>query len=71
MDEEYTPFDDFLDILDENNIDFDDLNLDPNDLVDMDADDLNNLLAQIELPDEEDEIEIYMGDPDDEEEEED
>ena len=53
----------FLNILEEWEIDFDELGLSYEDLEDMDEDDLNNILAQLE-PDDDDE------DDDDEEEEE-
>lgn len=61
----------FFNILNEMDVDFDDLGIDPEELNDFDTNDLNNVLDAIELPDEEDEIEIFLGDPDEEDEEED
>lgn len=61
MDDEM--IEEFLNILEEWEIDFDELGLSYEDLEDMDEDDLNNILAQLE-PDDDDE------DDDDEEEEE-
>lgn len=60
----------FFNILNEMDVDFDDLGIDPEELNDFDTNDLNNVLDAIELPDEEDEIEIFLGDPDEENEEE-
>lgn len=60
----------FFNILNEMDVDFDDLGIDPEELNDFDTNDLNNVLDAIELPDEEDEIEIFLGDPDEEDEEE-
>lgn len=61
MDDEM--IEEFLNILEEWEIDFDELGLSYEDLEDMDEDDLNNILAQLE-PDDDDE------DDDNEEEEE-
>lgn len=63
MDDEM--IEEFLNILEEWEIDFDELGLSYEDLEDMDEDDLNNILAQLE-PDDDDE-----DDNDEEEEEED
>ena len=60
----------FFNILNEMDVDFDDLGIDPEELNDFDTNDLNNVLDAIELPNEEDEIEIFLGDPDEEDEEE-
>lgn len=60
----------FFNILNDMDVDFDDLGIDPEELNDFDTNDLNNVLDAIELPDEEDEIEIFLGDPDEEDEEE-
>lgn len=58
----------FFDILNDMDVDLDDLGIDPADLEELDVDDLNSLLDQIEPP-EDDEIEIFMGDLDEDEEE--
>lgn len=62
MDDEM--IEEFLNILEEWEIDFDELGLSYEDLEDMDEDDLNNILAQLEPDDDE-------NDDDEEEEEED
>lgn len=53
MDEEAVM--EFFDILDEWNIDFDEIGLSYDDLSEMDADDLNNILAQLEPEDDDEE----------------
>lgn len=65
----------FLEALDEAGVDLDDLGLDIDDLDEMDPDELEEILANIEIEDEADEddeddegFEITIG-PDDEEEE--
>lgn len=57
----------FIDILNNDGIDLDDIGLDIDDLTEMDTDDLNDILASIDFDDENDEFEIYVGDPDEEE----
>ena len=57
----------FIDILNNDGIDLDDIDLDIDDLTEMDTDDLNEILASIDFDDEDDEFEIYVGDPDEEE----
>ncbi len=57
----------FIDILNSDGIDLDDIGLDIDDLEEMDTDDLNDILASIDFDDENDEFEIYVGDPDEEE----
>jgi hypothetical protein len=57
----------FIDILNNDGIDLDDIGLDIDDLTEMDTDDLNEILASIDFDDEDDEFEIYVGDPDEEE----
>ncbi len=57
----------FIDILNSDGIDLDDIGLDIDDLEEMDTDDLNDILASIDFDDENDEFEIYVGDPNEEE----
>lgn len=57
----------FIDILNNDGIDLDDLGLDIDDLKEMDTDDLNEILASIDFDNEDDEFEVYVGDPDEEE----
>lgn len=57
----------FIDILNNDGIDLDDLGLDIDDLEEMDTDDLNEILASIDFDNEDDEFEVYVGDPDEEE----
>lgn len=61
----------FAEVLDEFNIDFEDLNLAEQDILDLDIDDIQDFLDQIEtfaLENEEDEeIELYLSQLEDEE----
>lgn len=54
----------FIEILNDDGIDLDDLGLDMDDLEEMDTDDLNEILASIDF---DDEFEISVGDLDEEE----